>query len=496
MNLSPARTSAQASARPRRDASLGRAAYEAEALRAACLLDGIELGEPLGTGGSATVWAARWRGREAALKVFARADAAPPTPPGHPAIAAVLGRGRALGRPYLLLERFPTDLRRLLGGRPLRADLLRPVVVPLLDAVEFAHRRGIVHGDLKPGNVLVDPDARPVRVGLTDFGHGGGEALELVASLASGDRREREEGLATLPYLAPERRAGAGPSAASDAFALGVLLFELLTGRQPVGLELPSELVPALGPRFDEPVKRALASDPGRRLDVLGLRAELLRLLGGPAQARAPEPDAMVAIPGGFVVVGDRDDPSALPMNEVRLAPFWLDRTPVTNRDYLRFVLATGAPRPAPWPARGRLPARLLDLPVSGVSWEEAAAFAAWAGKRLPREEEWERAAQGPEHRSYPYGEALDRARLPAPGQLAPVGAHPAGASSEGIHDLTGNGWEWTGSDFALPGGGRAKVIRGGFDPARPRSGSAHHRAALRPDARDAGVTFRCARDA
>lgn len=483
------------STRPRRGPSLGRAPHEAEALRAACLLDGIELGQPLGAGGSATVWAARWRGREAALKLFERADAAPAAPPAHPAIAAVLGRGRALGRPYLLLERFPTDLRRLLGGRPLRADLLRPILVPLLDAVEFAHRRGIVHGDLKPANVLVDPDARPVRVGLTDFGHGPGEALELVASLASGDRREREEGLATLPYLAPERRAGAGPSAASDTFALGVLLFELLTGRQPVGLELPSELVPGLGSRFDEPVKRALASDPARRLEVPGLRAELLRLLGGPAREPAAEAD-MIAIPGGFVVVGDRDDPSALPMDELRLAPFWLDRTPVTNRDYLRFVIATGAPRPAPWPARGRLPARLLQLPVSGVSWEEAAAFAAWAGKRLPREEEWERAAQGPEHRSYPYGEALDPARLPPPGQLAPVGAHPAGASSEGVHDLTGNGWEWTASDFALPDGARAKVIRGGFDPARPRSGSAHHRAALRPDARDPGVTFRCARDA
>lgn len=463
-----------------------------DGLRAACLVDGVELAGPLGAGGTSTVWAARWRGRDVAIKLLEAGCAPPPEPPAHPAIAAVLGRGVALGRPYVLLDRFPADLGQLLGGRPLRRDLLRPVLIPLLDAVAFAHGRGRVHGDLKPANVLVDAAARPVRVALTDFGHGSDEAVELATSLASGVRREQGDGVATLPYLAPERRAGGAASAEADVFALGVLVFELLTGRRPVGLELPSELEPGLDLRLDALIKRLLARDPAARPSLPSLQRDLLAVLPAPGGVTPREPAPMVRVEGVFVVLGDRADPDALAPAEVRVGAFWLDPTPVTHRDYLRFVVATGAARPATWPTRGRVPDRYLSLPVSGVSYREAAAFAAWAGKRLPTEAEWERAAQGPEQRSYPYGEAFDPARVQTdPRRFAPVGSFPAGATSEGIHDLTGNGWEWTATAE-----GPAQVIRGGIDPERPRSGSAHHRAVLRVDARDRGVTFRCARDA
>lgn len=485
----------------------------AEELRAACLMAGIELETPIASGRHATVWRARWRERDVAVKVMSEGGRSgrPARPLVHPAILDVLDAGEALGQRYLVLERFPTDLRRLLGGRPLRREWMRAVLLPLVDALEHAHRRGVVHGDLKPANVLVDPAARPVRVALTDFGVGpeqdGGGADDLEASITSGERDEWGS-TATLAYLAPERLASGGPSPAADVFSLGVLLFEVLTGRLPTGLELPSELAPGLDRRWDALVKGALARGPAQRPQLGALRRDLLRVLprtgdltdesSGAAPALS---DDMVRIPEGFLVVGDRDDPDARPMHEVRLPAFFLDRTPVTHAAYAEFVRATGAARPRTWPARGRVPARLLELPVTGIPWHDALAFARWAGKRLPTEREWERAAQGPEQRRYPYGDALDPARVHV--TLAPVGTRPEGATSEGVHDLTGNGWEWTASPF-VPYGRleaglspeHARTIRGGYDPRRPGSGSATFRAGLRPTIADPHVGFRCARDA
>lgn len=490
----------------------GRAARrDVDPLRAAFLVEGVELEEPLARGRHATVWRARWRQRDVAVKVLEEGapTGRPSRPLAHPAILDALASGEALGRRYLVLERFPTDLARLLGGRPLRRELLRPVLLPIVDALDHAHRRGVVHGDLKPANVLVDPDARPPRVALTDFGAAPVADEQLLeASITSRERDEWSGSTATLGYLAPERLAGRPPSAAADVFALGVLVFELLTGRLPAGLELPSELARGLDRRWDALVKQAMARDPGARPTLAELRRGLLRLLprpGGAADDEAsPAPSArddMVLIPEGFLVVGDEDDPDARPMHEVHLPAFWIDRTPVTHRDWLAYVQATGAPRPRTWPARGRVPARLLPLPVTGITWAQAVAYARWAGKRLPTEVEWERAAQGPEHRRYPYGDELDLARIHA--GLAPVGALPAGASSEGVHDLTGNGWEWTASPFVPYGQEErpdspapARTIRGGYDPRRPRSGSATFRAGLRPDIADPNVGFRCARDA
>ncbi len=484
----------------------------ADPLRAACLVAGVELQEAIARGRHATVWRARWRQRDVAVKVLA--DGAPtgrPTRPlTHPAILDVLHAGEALGRRFLVLERFPTDLRRLLDGRPLRRELLRPALLPLVDALEHAHGRGVVHGDLKPANVLVDPDARPARVALTDFGAAGrAEADALEASITSRERDEWGGSTATLAYLAPERLAGGPPAPAADVFALGVLVFEVLTGRLPTGLELPSELVAGLDRRWDALVKQCMARDPAARPGLAALRRDLLRLLPRPGlhahedDGAGPPPggtDDMVLVPAGFLVVGDRDDPDARPMHEVELPAYWIDRTPVTHRQWLAFVQATGAARPRSWPARGRVPARRLELPVTGVTWEQAEGYARWAGKRLPSELEWERAAQGPEHRRYPYGDTFDPSKVHA--APAPVGTLPAGASSEGVHDLTGTCWEWTASAFVPYGRatavstGHARTIRGGHDPRRPRSGSATFRAGLRPDIADASVGFRCARDA
>jgi formylglycine-generating enzyme required for sulfatase activity len=153
-------------------------------------------------------------------------------------------------------------------------------------------------------------------------------------------------------------------------------------------------------------------------------------------------------------------------------------------------------------------PAGAAKLPVTGVDWYDASAYARWGGKRLPTEEEWEFVARGEEGRLYPWGNTWDAAMANAAGDL---GGGPAevgkfnGVSPLGVYDLIGNAWEWTASDLEpYPGGqlpkvpeGELKVIRGGSWREREYiTGS--YRAYLKPrDEVDYSATgFRCAQDA
>ncbi|WP_235537794.1 SUMF1/EgtB/PvdO family nonheme iron enzyme [Pelomonas sp. Root1217] len=150
---------------------------------------------------------------------------------------------------------------------------------------------------------------------------------------------------------------------------------------------------------------------------------------------------------------------------------FFMDRTPVTNAQFQAFMQATGY-QPADahnflrhW-ENGAPPAGWADKPVTWVGIEDARAYAAWAGKRLPHEWEWQYAAQGSDGRAYPWGEAWDASAVPPVNTgrtLTPpadVDAHPRGASPFGVLDLVGNVWQWT--DEYADNHTRAAVLRGG----------------------------------
>lgn len=193
----------------------------------------------------------------------------------------------------------------------------------------------------------------------------------------------------------------------------------------------------------------------------------------------ASAPEGMALVIKGVLRVG-RDDgkENEAPAHVVNLNAFYIGKTEVTNEEYQAFVAQTGHAAPPSWTG-GTFPAGSEKLPVTDVSWEDANAFAKWAGKRLPTEEEWEYAARGlnPDN-LYPWGakwlEGAANVLKDGAGlnQISPVGQFAAGASPFGALDMIGNVWEWTASDYKEYPGGKIKppadgyrnlkVIRGG----------------------------------
>jgi formylglycine-generating enzyme required for sulfatase activity len=147
--------------------------------------------------------------------------------------------------------------------------------------------------------------------------------------------------------------------------------------------------------------------------------------------------------------------PSRSQKHEMRIASFYIDKYPVTNKQFKKFIDATGY-HPADnhnflrdW-ANGSYPDGSENAPVTWVSLEDARAYAKWAGKRLPHEWEWQYAAQGTDGRKYPWGNENKKNNYPpadtarAMRKPTAVDAYPAGASVFGVMDLVGNVWQWT----------------------------------------------------
>jgi iron(II)-dependent oxidoreductase len=283
-------------------------------------------------------------------------------------------------------------------------------------------------------------------------------------------------------------------------------------------------------------------------LATLQLMASTYPHLATPAPPGRTLPAAEVLITGGPFVMGTDSEPFAYdnerPAHVVDVDPFFIDTAPVTNREYLAFVEAggyderrfwsdagwahrteAGLTAPQFWSGEGpgswsvlRFGRRLdlpLDEPVQHVSFYEAEAYARFAGKRLPTEAEWEKAAAGA---SAGPGDANLGPRSGASPAFAeashfgpaPVGAYPGGASRYGVEQMLGDVWEWTASDFlAYPGfvtfpykeysqvfyGSEYKVLRGGSWATSPVVARATFRNWDYPIRRQIFVGFRCARD-
>jgi formylglycine-generating enzyme required for sulfatase activity len=245
------------------------------------------------------------------------------------------------------------------------------------------------------------------------------------------------------------------------------------------------------------------ASSPGNDGEELSFGEDAVAKTPAPADASPPE--GMVYVPGGRYLFAAADADPAV----VDVPPFFLDRLPVTCGAWADFCRATQTPPPSYWPlplkwfpdAENLTPA-MRDAPVVEVSREDAARFAAWCGKRLPTEIEWELAARGFDGRDWPWGHAFDEAkggvtwqepwveREPLPLTSLP----PAAASPYGVVGI-GLAWEWTATE-ARRGGAVSQghwVVRGGAWRDRCEPPRIQNRSFEASPARD--VTFRCARD-
>jgi serine/threonine-protein kinase len=192
------------------------------------------------------------------------------------------------------------------------------------------------------------------------------------------------------------------------------------------------------------------------------------------------------------------------PSSTVTLPAFYIDQTEVSNAEYAAFCKATG--HPAPKAAGSTDPSD----PVTGVSWQDANAYAQWAGKRLPTAQEWEKAARGTDGRPFPWG--ADPWTTGVPTQLQPVTSEPDRRSPYGAYNMAGNAWEWTSTrDSAGPREFEEMskllgttnfshdwyTVKGGsFAPGGSSQFATYLRRGLPSDTKSPWVGFRCARDA
>ncbi|MBI4875960.1 MAG: SUMF1/EgtB/PvdO family nonheme iron enzyme [Acidobacteria bacterium] len=439
----------------------------------------------LGKGGMGTVYRAQDTriGREVALKVISsggelearerfQREARSAGILSHPNIVTVHEFGEADAGLYIVMELVNgPGLDKLTRERGrLDPALVASVVRQTGEALDCAHGKGIVHRDIKPGNIMLGEGGR---VKVTDFG--------IAKMLLEPGVTQVGFAVGSPSYMSPEQMRGENLDGRADQFSLAVVAYELLTGTRPfAGDTLPAvlhnilfldpppahTLNPSLPERASAALSKAMAKKaadrfatcaefaadleasfaraaPSRRWvwKLAGLAILLLAILAaaiGVYLPRTRAPGGMVLVEGGEARLGPNRQP-------VRVEAFYIDRTEVTNRAYAQFCRETGRAAPLGPP----------ENPVVNVTFEDAQAFARWAGKRLPTAIEWEKAARGANGRTYPWGEepAAGRANLPASAGLAPANSFPASATPDGVLNLVGNAWEWVNTPAQPPSG-------------------------------------------
>jgi serine/threonine-protein kinase len=295
----------------------------------------------VGAGGMAEVYCAQdlQLGRKVALKLLSprfaadpdfverfRREASAAAGLQHPNVVGVYDRGEWDGTYYIAMEYLEgRSLKEILAAEgPLSPERAIAIVTQVLRAARFAHQRGVIHRDIKPHNVIVDAEGRAK---VTDFG---------IARAGTSDITETGSIMGTAQYLSPEQAQGHAVSAQSDLYAVGIMLYELLTDRvpfvgdSPVTIALkqvseapvpPSAYNPSIPPQLDAVVLRALEKDPADRFtdadEFIAALDQVRAGLGAPggqstavfgAVAPGPEDDATAATALAPVPVAELSD--------------------------------------------------------------------------------------------------------------------------------------------------------------------------------------------
>ena len=448
----------------------------------------------------------------------------------HPAIVAAEVLDPFADPPYLLMEYVPgINLRTLMQRGPLAPDVAAAILGHVLQGIAYAHGKGVVHRDLKPENILIhetaavpgaDVEAFKAAgiVKITDFGLGraasvGLASMQYSASLAGNDSRI----VGTLEYMAPEQREN--PDAVdgrADLYACGVMLFEMLTGRRPMGMTLPSALNPATPRRLDDAFRRAWARVEQRFASA----EEFLRAIADEPlkTGRFTNSVGMEFIriaPGEFVMGSPGDEPGHFDdekQHAVRLSrPFYIQTTPVTQGQWKAVMQDNPSFFKARWRALALFRRLPDDLPVERVSSDDAVMFCARLAARegdrfhyrLPTEAEWEYACRAGSSGAYAGTGNIDE--MGWHGANSRQMTHPVATKESnawGLFDMHGNVWEWCSDVYADypdravvnpqgPAAGVSCVLRGGAWDSNPRLCRSALRHRYAEDLRDKNTGFR-----
>jgi iron(II)-dependent oxidoreductase len=311
-------------------------------------------------------------------------------------------------------------------------------------------------------------------------------------------------------------------TALTDVFALGAIMHQLLTGKKPIPFKFSPlrEANSDISIAVDNIIMTALEND----IEYRHQTAEAM------LQAFAEiynTPHDMVIVPAGFFWMGSNTgEENEKPVHKVFVSSFYIDRYPVTNIQYAKFVEESGYKGQGEW--KKYYNEKNPDHPVVAVNWFEAKAYSEWYGKRLATEAEWEKAARGNDMRKYPWGNKWEknlcntpelddpaiikkRASIYDGRGTTPSGSFPEGQSPYGVMDMAGQVWEWcadwydehyyskTGKICRDPKGSEVseyRVLRGGswgnlMGPCRCTCRSYSQK----PDYISFNVGFRCVKD-
>ncbi len=415
----------------------------------------------------------------------------------HPRILRVYNYERTGDWDYVVMEFVEGEsLHHLVERRTVQRLSPRAVFqygVAVLEGLEYAHSEGVIHNDLKPSNVM---RGRNGSVKICDFG------LASMAAAAPGSKCA-----GTPAFMPPERIRGEASDQRSDLYSLAATLYALGNGRPPFGAAVADALaghlhsdVPrasVLPDSLHSVLAKGLAKDPADRFAdaadmsqalIAAARVEMYKstpLPRRPALEETPtERDPIIApqyspvpapeervprkarVPADLVEIESVRLDTTHESGPVDVEGFFMERAPVTNVQYAEFIAAFDGPAP-PLHWKGLTPPRGLEAhPVVGITREDAAAYAAWKGRRLPTHLEWEAAAR-PANRRLPWGEEYDPELCCGPHNAngtEPVGSRRRGHTPVGVSDLLGNVWEWTTTTAGTPPDeGYAWVYGGSF---------------------------------
>jgi len=384
---------------------------------------------------------------------------------------------------YIDGEDMQTTLIRL-QGKPLPEREVIRHTIQILGILDYLHSQSppVIYRDLKPGNIMIRKRDR--RAMLVDFG---------IARTVQPESSTTKTTIGTFGYCAVEQVKGK-PEIRSDIYSMGATMYHMLTGVQPqfMFIEPILKINPGISKKTALIVTKAIQLKPQKRFSSAREMIEALKAKELSPELKAEENPDMVYVPAGEFWMGSNDSQSnEYPMHRVSVKDFLIDKHPVTNGQFDKFVRETGA-KIHHW--RTYFKPGMENHPVVNTNWYEAMEYAAWIGKRLPTEAEWEKAARGEDARKFPWGNVWDDFATSST-KLGKIGSHPGRISIYGVMDMIGTIYEWT-YDWYRPypykgpyDEGRIKTIRGG----RSQFATCSYRGFDQPGNRNPQRGFRCA---